>query len=247
MSGIINPPNNFIVFDGQNLADFGLHVSGAGTYGSPERDVDEEEVPGRNGSLIFDNGRYKNAEVTYQASILGESEDDYTRKIQELRSFLGSRKGYKRLEDTYRDGEYRLAAFIDGLEPDDEVLLQGSEFEITFNCKPQRYLKSGEHVLTFTSSSAVYNPTYFNSLPMIRIYGSGTVKIGAYIINVTKPSTVSYVDIDSEMMDCYSDSLNCNDCVTLTNNEFPMLIPGKNSITLSEVTKVEITPRWYVL
>lgn len=247
MSGIINPPNNFIVFDGQNLADFGLHVSGAGTYGSPERDVDEEEVPGRNGSLIFDNGRYKNAEVTYQASILGESEDDYTRKIQELRSFLGSRKGYKRLEDTYRDGEYRLAAFVDGIEPDDEVLLQGSEFEITFNCKPQRFLKTGEYKLTFTGSGSIYNSTYFDATPLIRIYGTGKVGIGSYDISISETSTVDYVDVDSDIMDCYCKTVNCNDLVTLSNNEFPVLTPGKNTISLDGVAKIEIIPRWYVL
>lgn len=248
MSGIIQPPKNFVVFDGQNLSDFGLHVSGAGTYGSPERDVDEEEIPGRNGSLIFDNGRYKNADITYKVSILCETEDEYTRKMQELRSFLSSRIGYKRLEDTYRDGEYRLATFVDGLEPDDEVMLRGSEFDLKFNCKPQRFLKTGEYKLTFTGSGSIYNSTYFNAKPLIRIYGTGDVSIGSYDIQINTNSTVDYIDIDSDIMDCYCKTVNCNDLVVLSGNEFPVLIPGKNNIEFSgNITKIEITPRWYVL
>lgn len=245
---VFNPPNNYIMFDGKALSDFGIRVSGAGTYGSPERDVTEEEVPGRNGSLIFDNGRYKNADITYKATLLGEDQTDYTKKIEALRSFLGSRIGYKRLEDTYRMGEYRLASYTSGLDPD-ETMLQGSEFNLKFNCKPQRFLKTGERTYAYTSSDFIYNPTYFNSQPLIRVYGSGTVTIGDYGVTIVKPTTVNYVDVDVEMMSCYSGSLNCNDSVTLTNNyTYPFLAPEKNDITLGEgITKIEITPRWYTI
>lgn len=247
MSGIIQPPKNFVVFDGQNLSDFGLHVSGAGTYGSPERDVDEEEIPGRNGSLIFDNGRYKNADITYKVSMLCKTEDEYTRKMQELRSFLSSRIGYKRLEDTYRDGEYRLATFIDGLDPDDEVMLRGSEFDLKFNCKPQRFLKAGEYNTVFFGSGSVYNPTYFNSSPLIRVYGYGKLEVMSHEITV-KEHSLSYIDIDSDLMDCFNGTTNCNELVTLSNNDFPVLTPGNNNISLdSGITKIELTPRWYVL
>lgn len=40
-------------------------ISGYGTYGAPERDVEMVAIPGRNGDLIFDNGRFTNAEVYY--------------------------------------------------------------------------------------------------------------------------------------------------------------------------------------
>lgn len=40
-------------------------ISGYGTYGAPERDVSMVSIPGRNGDLVFDNGRFTNAEVYY--------------------------------------------------------------------------------------------------------------------------------------------------------------------------------------
>ena len=44
-------------FDGVNSERFGLWISGAGTYDTPERDVALVSVPGRNGDLEFYNGR----------------------------------------------------------------------------------------------------------------------------------------------------------------------------------------------
>lgn len=242
---IIAPPYHFIMFDGVNLlSHFGVHVSGAGTYGSPERDVEKKEVPGRDGELIFDNGRYKNTDVTFKCSILAEDTEDYRRRIQELRSFLGSRIGYKRLEDTYRKDEYRLAAFTAGLDPD-EVMLQGSSFDLKFNCKPQRFLKNGEDVITITSTTTIINDTYFDAKPLIRMYSSGSVVVGNCGITLIKPSTVSYVDIDSDIGDCFSGTTNCNNCVTVSTKEYPVLTPGENKITLNGMTKIELTPRWY--
>lgn len=244
MMRVFNPPNNYIMFDGKALSDFGIRVSGAGTYGSPERDVDEQEVPGRDGSIVFDNGRFKNIDIEYEASLLGEDQKDYTRRIEAFRSYMASRKGYKRLEDTYRTGEYRMAQFIDGLDPE-EIMLQGSSFKLKFNCKPQRFLKSGERSITYTADNMIYNPTYFDSKPLIRVYGYGTVEVMGYEITI-KEHSLDYIDIDSDMMDCYYNTTNCNDLVTLSNNDFPVLVPGINNIALKTgITKIEITPRWW--
>lgn len=246
MSGIL-PPNHFIVFDGQNLADWGVHISGDNTFGAPERDVDEIEIPGRDGSISFDNGRFKNIDITYDGSLLGEDPEDYLIKLQQVRSFLCSRKGYKRLEDSYRVDEFRLAKFVDGLDPDG-VMLTGSTFDLKFNCKPQRFLKSGEEILTMTSTGSVFNFTNFTAKPLIRVWGSGTFSVGNNKVTITKPSTVEYVDIDSDMQDCYSDSQNCNGDVVLNNVEFPVFEPGENIVTIETgITKIEITPRWYIV
>lgn len=254
---IIAPPRNYITFDGMNLADFGLRCSGAGTYGSPERDVDEEEVPGRDGNLIFDNGRFKNIDIEYGVSLLGDNEEDYTRRIQALRAFLSSRRGYKRLQDTYRPEEYRLAQFSNGVDPGDEIMLRGSSFNLKFNCKPQRFLLSGELKKEYSTSGTIYNPTFFDSKPLVRVSferpgtDTGTVVVNGTTITIvlgSLPDTLSYVDIDSEMLDSYSGASNCNDCVILTNNEFPVLSPGANNITIDgNITSVTITPRWYTV
>lgn len=244
---MINPPNHFIMFDGQNLADWGLHISGDKTFGAPERDVDEVEVPGRNGTLTYDNGRFKNYDLEYEGGIVSDDTVDFEYKIRRLRSFLCSRYGYKRLEDTYHPDEFRLAKFVDGLDPD-VTQLQGATFDLKFDCKPQRFLKSGEEAIVMTASGSIFNFTYFETKPLIRCYGSGKFLVNRLAVTVTKPNTVPYVIIDSDIEDCYYDTTNLNSSVSLSTGDFPVLKPGATEIGLEEgITKLEIVPRWYTI
>ncbi len=246
---MISAPNHFIVFDGQNLADWGLHISGDKTFGAPERDVDEVEVPGRDGTLTYDKGRFKNYTLEYDGGIVCEDERSLEVMLGKIRAYLCSRVGYKRLEDTYHPEEFRLAKFVGGLDPD-VVQLLGGTFTLEFDCKPQRFLKTGEEVTSLTASGSLYNLTDYNSKPLLRIYGSGDVEIGDYKVTIIsdKPSSYAYIDVDSDIQDCEYDAVNCNQYVTLKSEEFPMLEPGLNNIVLgSGISKVEITPRWYTI
>lgn len=243
----INPPDHYLIFDGQNLADWGVHISGDKTFGAPERDVEDIEVPGRNGTLTYDKGRFKNYTLEYDAGMVFENQDEFRAKIAKLRSFLCSRVGYKRLEDTYHQDEYRMVKFINGFDPE-VVMLQGGTFTLEFDCKPQRFLKSGEELTAFTASGSIFNPTDFEAKPLIRCYGSGTVEVSGNTITITQPSTVNHVDIDCDIQDCFSDGLNCNDCVSMAKYSFPTLDSGRTNIVIgSGITKVEITPRWYTI
>ena len=217
-----------LIVDGKSLADFGVHVSGTGVFNSPERDYEVVEVPGRSGDLLFSKNRYKNYELTYPAFVLYH----FREKIAELRAFLLSRKGYVRIEDTYHPDEFRLGYFQGPLEFD-PILLTGSEFEIKFNVKPQRFLKYGETVQTFappavdlTRTFTINNPTYFESKPLIKIYRTTTsldpststdivhkLEIGNCGLNIMETGTTNII-IDSELMDVHDETnLNLNNRV----------------------------------
>ena len=62
-------------------------------------------------------------------------------------------------------------------------------------------------------------------------------------------SASSYTDIDCDLQECYKDSLatNCNGNVVLTSGSFPKLNPGTNAVTLSGISKLVITPRYWIL
>lgn len=138
-----------LIFNGQDLADFGVHISGEGTFNAPTRAIEEQIVPGRNGTLIIDGGRWENIMVTYPAYIT----DDFDDNMTALRSFLASVRGYARLADTYHPNEFRLACFSDEItvRTSGRYNAQG-QFDLSFNCKPQRFLTSGEEVTTFDAS-----------------------------------------------------------------------------------------------
>lgn len=140
----VEAPKHKITYNGVDLSTFGLYVSGNKTFDAPERDVDKVEVPGRSGDLIFDNGRFKNVELHYEYCFIASNTSDFDTNFSNLKNFLLSDPGYHRLEDTYHPDEYRMAAFLGPIEVSMDASLEIGTFDLVFDCKPQRYLKSGE-------------------------------------------------------------------------------------------------------
>lgn len=232
---------NYFNYAGKNSTDFGVWISGESTYTSPEKDVDAVTIPGKNGTLTIDNGRFHNIAVPYPAFII----DNFEQNFDAFKAFLGSVKGYAKLSDTYHPDYYRLARFSSSINP---AMTQGNrhgQFTVTFDCDPRRFLKSGEKTMEFTAAGSIKNPTDFKALPMLRVYGTGTVTIGDISITITAADV--YTDIDCEMQNAYKGSTNCNNNIELVNGNFPVLNPGVNNISISTVSKLNIKPRWWTI
>lgn len=163
-------------FDGVDSKDFGVYIADTGAFNAPERDVEMVEIPGRNGAYALDKGRFSNIEVTYNAFVATDSESDYVSGINALRNALCSRKGYCRLEDEFNPNEYRMAVYKSGLKVS-SIGEQAGEFTITFDCQPQRFLKSGETAVTVADGGTITNPTLFESRPLVEVEGYGRLSV----------------------------------------------------------------------
>ena len=234
---------NYLLFDGVDSRTYGVYITGSGVYNAPERGYDFVEIPGRSGDLIGNERRLMNLELTYPAFIY----TNFKQNMQAWRSILLSKIGYKRLWDSYYPDEYRMACFYAGIEVEPTPVGDAGSFDLTFYCKPQRYLLSGEQTTTFTTSGGtITNPTEFNALPLIRAYGTGYVRFGEYLIRIM--SADEYTDIDSDTMECFKGSTSKNENVRITDYKFPELVPGSTTITWSgAITRVDVTPRWWRL
>lgn len=130
---------NYFIFAGRKSTEFGVWCSGSETWGAPERDIEQVSIPGRNGDLQIDNGRFKNKDVPYACFMMRE---DCLQKIDDFRSWLMSLSdGYYRLEDPYHPNEYRMARVKAGFEPTMGPYNANAKFTLTFDCKPQRFYK----------------------------------------------------------------------------------------------------------
>ncbi len=136
---------NSLIFGGINSADYGVFLTGSGTFSAPERAVELIPVEGRNGDLVIDGGRWNNIEVEYPANI----PSGFDGKMSAFRAAICRKIGYQRLEDTYHPDEYRVGVLTMGIQPEMSPLNRGGDFTLTFNCKPQRFLKSGDIPLQF--------------------------------------------------------------------------------------------------
>lgn len=172
-----------LVFDGESSRDFGVYITGEAVYNAPEREVEMITIPGRSGQLALDKNRFENIEVTYPAGIFAGTETDFADAVSDFRNFLCSRKGYVRLTDEYHPNEYRLAVYKSGLEVKAEQLKAG-QFDIIFDCKPQRFLISGETPVTIQNGATLVNPTLFGSKPMLEVSGYGTIGINGNSLTI---------------------------------------------------------------
>ena len=195
---------NHIVFDGVDSSSFGVFISGEGAFDAPARRGEMISIPGRNGSLFMDEGVFENITVEYPAFIGTGYEALFRQRLGDLRSALTSRGNYKRLTDTYHPDEFRLGVYREGLEVDPKVITRAGNFTLKFDCKPQRFLLSGEAPEVFASNGVIYNPTLFASSPIIKVTGNGTVAIGEngeyrFVVS-NNPGTIT---IDADVMEAY--------------------------------------------
>lgn len=135
---------NSFTFDDENSLDSGIYITGEAVFNAPKRAVEMVNVPGRNGAIAIDEGRFENIPVTYPAGCYADNMADFAEKVAKFRNILASRFTYKRLIDSYHPNEFRMGLYRSGLEVDAVRYNSAGEFKIEFDCKPQRFLLSGE-------------------------------------------------------------------------------------------------------
>lgn len=249
--GMMGVAKHNIIFGGVDSANYGFLIDGAAVYDAPERDVEQVEIPGRNGTVTIDNGRFDNHELTYKAYVYVKGLDQFTELVNNFRNALMSQKGYQRLWDSFNPGQYRMAQFIKGFEISPVAYNTAAEITLKFDCKPQRFLVSGEETIDMTATGAIENPTRFEALPGLQVIGRGQLEVEGNVITVTPEQTGS-VYIDSEQMEAYQvidgEAISVNSSVSFSTGKFPTLAPGLNHITLGTgITMVKIVPHWWVI
>lgn len=239
---------------GEKSSDHGLYISGDKTFNSAEKEYEKVSVPGRDGDLIMSGSRFKNVNLTYHGIVI----DNYEDNTAFLRSWLLSGNGYKVLRDNYHPDEYRLATFSGPMDFS-TLMLTAGETDITFDCKPQRWLNSGARFYEFNVRESINNETMFAAKPIIRVHANydtlgGEIMIGNYEINISPILNAEYVDIDCDLMNCHHESSNYNDAISVANSKWPVLEPitslnhGKTIIDYDgDISKIEIMPRWWKL
>lgn len=235
---------NSFTYNGVSSEFYGLYVGGQRTFGSPQRNITKTSIPGRNGDLIRDNGKYNNVEIAYNIVVM----DDFVDTAIAVNNWLLSVVGYAELTDTYHPDHFRKAAVSGAIDYTTSAYNLTGKAQVVFDCMPQRFLLTGKVPVLQYSDFTITNPTTFASKPLIRVSGTGTctVTIGNQIITLTNVD--GYIDIDCETMNCYDDVANRNSDVILGSQGFPTLPPGDTGIALGEGTSsVRIIPRWWEL
>lgn len=241
---------NKFVFGGVDSESCGIIMTEPPPIVFPERDVEAISIPGRSGDILQDNGRYLNVQIPYKCAIIPQDDVDLRTVANNAMGLLRPTGSYVRLEDTYDPNHFRMAR-ISGYVSVQSIVEQAGTFTITFDCMPQRWLKSGENVIVAESPVDLYNPTGTPAKPMITVYGSGSgyLTVGSATVKINKMEDI--LILDCELQDAYrqvGDGAPENMNGNIYAPRFPELVAGKNAVRWTGgITKVEIIPRWWAL
>ena len=231
-----------IFWNGKSSDDLNVFVEHFPSQSRATKKYSRISVPGRNGDLIFEEDSFENEIQPYEIYISAKERKlpFAARKVSE---WLFSAKGYQRLVDSYDPDVFRLAFFSGPLDVEN-ILNMFGRATIEFDCKPQRFLVSGERIIFASNGGIIENPTSFTALPIIIVRGSGEGLLNIAGTVVRLSSINDNVILDCEAQNAYKGTENLNN--TISAPEFPVLFAGNNEISWSGgITNVEIIPRWW--
>lgn len=220
-----------ITLNGITSDSLGIIVDGYLSKPIAKRRVESQSIPGRNGDLLIDEGVYDNYTQQYTIYWLPST------PLASVSQWL-NQSGYVKLVDSDLPEYYRMVQVSGPINPVNhrDCYMEAS---ISFNCKPQWFLVSGDVVTTVTSATTIANPTTEYSRPLIKVYGTGNGILKVNGKNITLTAISTSITLDSELMEASANNK--------MSGNFPILKPGNNTIDWSgEITKLDITPRWWI-
>ena len=195
-----------------------------------ERNVDEIEIQGRDGSLNIDYGTYKPIIFTLACTLLDET------KIGQVKEWL---TGFENLIFSWQGDKYYKAKMINKIDISQSMSDLG-EFPLLFKCQPHAY-SLGNEIITLKATGTIYNSGSDIALPIIKLFGTGSLTLTINGITVNLTNVVDYVTIDSNLQESFKDLAYKNQYMT---GLFPILEKGNNIISFTGATKIEITPNF---
>ena len=233
-----------ICFAGKSSLDFGICVEKCPAFVTGTVEYEKIKIPGRNGELVRKSKiTMSNYIQPYDIWFHGQSKDT-VRDAEKIALWLLLNKGYARLEDTYDPDTYRMALFAGPLDVKNWMLVRGRT-SLEFDCKPERFLKSGEFPIVIKNGEKILN-NWMPAKPLIAITGTGEadISVGASHVHITDLG--EKITLDCDALNAYDGLTNKNNKIQVTGG-WPVLENGENSITWSGgIQSVTITPHWWM-
>ncbi|WP_422122935.1 hypothetical protein DHX103_14485 [Planococcus sp. X10-3] len=247
MQGLVPEDYEKTYFDYNDKAssEMGLTIGASTSQHSPGYDVMFEKVPGRDGDLAMDNGRFE--PFVYPIRVYLESEgEDIHAAASRISKWLKKDIRYKPLFLSW-DPEYIYSAIYYEQYDIEDMLQKFGKISLNFKCHPIKYALSGLTKRDVSIGSTLYNPEERTAKPLIEITGTGDIllfKNGEPWLTLT--GVDGSITIDSQTQMVYKGDVKAfNKMNGNLRPMFPVLSPGENVISWgANVGKVTITPRW---
>ena len=231
-----------LTIGGKSLMDFHAWYDGSEWWRMPQKEIENLQIPGKNGDLTIDNHRFSNITIPFNCYIHKNFGQNYSNLI----NYLMSLTGYQRIESNEEPDVFRMGLIRAQIEPVMGQFNKRGQFVIEIDFMPQKWLKVGENRITVNGSETLVNPTAFNALPTLYVQGTGDITVNGNIMTLANNTGTTVIDCDAQNV--YEGTIDRNSDITLTNNSFPSLVPGTNTIEYGTgITSLIVVPNWWKL
>lgn len=246
--------SDYMIYGTVDSRDYGLLLLSDEVAGAVP-DYESISVPGRNGDLHRSNNRWFNRE---RKMVLYCPETAKT-SLESFIAALLAEPMYSKISSSIWPAFFMYGTFKGGTEPRKSVAYEAGRVEIIFDCKPQKFLTSGEEEIVINSGEEtryLENPTGFVAKPFLTIQfpsGPSLVEIdfsSASINSVTLlASRFTSVTLDTETMDFIGyDNTNLNPDFS-TNHKDIYIPAGTSGVACPDTGTftLRMKPRWWTL
>lgn len=251
---------NCFYFNGVSSLNNGIVVSRKSVLNGPEPILEEYQIKKRDGRFFLFTG-YSNIEVEYETVLKVPEPWSFSAWMSTVKGWLLGNPGkYMELSDTYDLEHYRQAAYIDGLEVKNEWKT-ASRQNIRFSCKPYRYLKTGDDMVSGSAATSltVYNPTSFDAKPLIQVTHGMSFASSAVLTISYEDGTQYEGNLSNLGQSDFAFVIDSEEQIIRNGNEqtspelfaaeldfFPVLKPGENTISISGsgLSTLGVWPKW---
>lgn len=241
-----------IIFNGVSSRDHGIVIENHPESSHPAKRGEGYQIIGRSGTFYRETGCYENVIQSYNIATREGQERRADLRSDDIAAWLLGSTGYCRLEDSFEPEHFRLARFAGPINIEQIMGLYGRA-TLEFDCRPERWLKSGEKTLNIKTSQNVFNPTAFTAKPLIKVTSSSDIVI---TVNSKLFLTITTSEALTAVIDCEEMTVKHPVGISLMNkttfgdawNTFPTLPPGVSTFSLTgNETSFEVVPRWWTI
>lgn len=237
-------PKYNIFFNDNSILDLGVYAVNRPNVPIPERNIEEKEIKGSDGSLTIDYGTYKNISIDIEFNFIDNK--NFYERIRVINKWLNNIID-SNIRFTDNSNYFYKVKYTRCKDIVREYKVKGS-FIVSFICDPYQYLECGKDEIEISNNSILNNPSYIDATPIIKLVGNGIVTLyineQPLVINLGQNIT-----IDCGLKESYRVISGAKEYVnTRLTGKYPILAEGRNAIRYTgNITKVCIIPNWRII
>lgn len=251
---IIRDPDNkeWFEFNGKRSDELGIRIANELEFSTPQKDIEEVTVLGRDGVVLIDNERRepirKNIRLelpVFDDLAEGDNGELLHQLIIELSEWFGVKGWHDWRWGMYPNYVWRVT-IKDAYNIADAMRSRGrGVIQVIFH--PVMYLDNQTET-PLSQGTNLRNETNEVAKPLIKVEGTGDISIKNngedwLLLRAVDQS----ITVDSELMSVYRGNRPQYDKMLDIEPMFPLLYEGNNTITWTgNATKVTVEPRWVV-